>query len=222
MKLWMKIGVSAVVTAGLFAFHQFEFASDKLESPLPAITLAEAAAPAPAVILAWVGSSKAFRWDGAAWQPDERQAYEFTVLQRRFTDHWDSVKVMHRRHPDYDGSAGNRDQVHYFRVDTKPFESGTVPLSFASSMGAGTGQSDLEFRNFDFKLKIDAPAVARWFMPFDTMNFKQNYDYEAGNLNEEIVLVKVADGQEKPAFKFVESAKLLTETKLAGPPTLAQ
>jgi hypothetical protein len=215
MKIWYKIAIGAAIAVALLAFHRHEFSEDRLKSALPSQA---SAAETPAKTLSWVGRGESFGWDGKAWQRSPAQDYEFSVVQRRFADRWESVKSMHRRHPDYDGVAGNRDQVHYFRVDVAKSENGKVPLKFATSMGNGTGTADSEFRNFAFALDMDIPAVASWFVPFNRMKFTQTYGYEKGQLDEEITLVKASSSGEVPAFRIVERARLLAETALAGAP----
>lgn len=212
MRIWMKVVIGAGVTAGLVAFHQHEFAEHRLKSPLPAQA---ARAEQPQAVLIWVGSGAAYAWQDGDWRRDVTQDYEFSVIQRRFKDHWQSVKTMHRRHPDYDGSAGPRDQVHYFQVNLKPAEEDRTAMTLKTSMGEGEGNADAAYRNFRFDIDTNAPAVAQWFMPFDRLKFDQTYDYEGGRLNEEIVLVKTDGEREIPAFRITESASLFAPVKTA-------
>lgn len=60
----------------------------------------------------WAGA----RTGDGAGQRAPNHDYEFSVTQRRYGDRWESIKVQHRRLPEYDGSAGARDQVHYFKI----------------------------------------------------------------------------------------------------------
>lgn len=179
-------------------------------SPLPHQT----SAMAPDAILAWVGTGTAEAWKGDTWVRQPAQDYEFAVVQRRFTGHWESVKMMNRRHPDYDGSAGPRDQVHFFRLGLQHDEGRCFDLSLESSMGRGSGRADEALRAFEFALDIDAPALARRMMPFDRLGFVQSYAYESARLTETITLTK-ADAM---AFRMQETADMLSRTPLSEAP----
>jgi len=212
MRIWLKGLLGVGVAAGLVAFHQHEFAEHRLESPLP--PQAERVEQ-PQKVLTWVGAGTAYAWQDGEWQRDATQDYEFSVVQRRYDRYWKSVKTMHRRHPDYDGSAGPRDQVHYFRVNFDERKDGRVPLTLTSSMGAGSGHTDKAYKSVRFDLELDAPTIAQWFMPYNRLKFDQTYDYAGGALREEIVLVKADGERERPAFRIVESARLFASGKMA-------
>ena len=216
-KTLISLGLGALTAAGLVMFHQSQFASDRLESPLPV----SAGAAVPDLTLAWVGRGTVFVRAADDWQRAPTQDYDFTVVQRRFADRWESVKTMHRRNPDYDGAAGSRDQVHFFRVDLGEPRDGKLPFRLDSSMGAGAGQTDPEFRDWRFTLDIGAPDLARYFMPFDRMAFRQDYDYENAALHEDITLLKSGSDEDTPVFRIEEKAVLMRETPLDGPPTRA-
>jgi len=194
--------------AGLFATRRAR--ATRQASPLPR----QSSPSVPGALLAWVGSGQAEAWKGGTWARQPAQDYEFAVIQRRFADHWESVKLMNRRHPDYDGSAGARDQVHFFRLGLSARGDGQVALTLDSSMGAGTGSADGEFRSFQFALDLSAPALARRFMPFDRLGFTQTYAYEDARLTEEITLTKAG----RPAFRMQEEASMLSRAALSGPP----
>ena len=182
----------------------------RLASPLPR----DPAPEPPDALLAWVGTGTAEARRGDGWARQPAQDYEFAVVQRRFREHWESVKMMNRRHPDYDGSAGARDQVHFFRLGFSRGENGDLALALDSSMGAGRGHADAGLRSFEFTLDIAAPALARRFMPFDRLAFTQRYAYDAARLEETITLTKAG----RPAFRMTEEAAMLSQTALSGPP----
>ena len=71
------------------------------------------------------------------------------MTQRRYADRWESVKVQHRRHPDYDGSAGARDQVNFFKTE--------LPVS----LSLPTGAAQLKFAR-DTSGASAAERAARW------------------------------------------------------------
>lgn len=112
--------------------------------------------------------------------------YEFSVEQRRYPTHWESVKLMRRRHQAYDGSAGPREQTLFFRIDYSP--SGEAAIH--STLGAGRGQTDADFRHSTLEISAD---VGR-FAPFERYRITQRYDYEAGALDEEVSLLR-SNGQ---------------------------
>ena len=107
--------------ATLFSLMTAGASAAPAASNLPLVELPPAAtAGAPLATLVWVGIGRASVWVDGAWRAAPAHDYEFSVTQRRHADRWESIKVQHRRHPDYDGSAGARDQAHYFRVDYPP------------------------------------------------------------------------------------------------------
>lgn len=174
------------------------------------MTLAAAPPPAPLATLVWVGRGVAERHVAGGWQPAPAFDYEFTVEQRRYADHWDSVKTLRRYHPDYDGSAGPRVQVYLFRIDLAPGPTG-VAYRVTSTLGAGRGTSDPEFRDAAMELAADVSM----FAPFDRYRITQHYQYEAGRLSE---LVELNDGA-APWVRNHEEALLFAAQRFAGPPT---
>lgn len=176
------------------------------------LTLAEAA-PAPAATLVWVGRGLAERATARGWERAPTFDYEFSVEQRRFADHWESVKTLRRVHPGYDGSAGPRLQVYVFRIDLAPAVGGAIDYRVTSTLGPGHGHADREFRAAQLELDAD---VSR-FAPFDRYRITQHYQYEQGALSE---LVELLDG-DAPWVRNHEEARLFAATPLAGPPTVA-
>ncbi|MBL8783929.1 MAG: hypothetical protein JNJ59_03420 [Deltaproteobacteria bacterium] len=180
----------------------------------------DAAPPtAPDATLVWVGRGEAERKDGGRWVRDPAFDYDFSVEQRRFADRWESVKTMRRLHPDYDGSAGPREQVLWFHLRwPAAAAAGDLHGQVASRLGAGTIVSDREFRRAEIDIRPDISAHA----PFDTYRIRQRYLYEEGRLEETVELLDHdgRDGaQEIDWVRNTERATLFSATRLPGPPT---
>lgn len=186
-----------------------------LPTPLP---LMESAAESPQATLVWVGAAAAFVWRDNRWQRVPSHDYEFSVTQRRYSERWESVKVQHRRHPGYDGSAGARDQVHYFRVNfvAEDATNGGVGGRLHSSLGDGLVTSDREFRRA--ALELTAVGVSL-FAPYNRFRIDQEYRYESGELVETVELYAArAEGRQR-FMKFEERAVLFAPHRFAGAPT---
>lgn len=168
----------------------------------------------PPVTLVWVGHGEAERLDGGTWRRAPEFDYAFTVEQRRFADHWESVKTLRRLHPHYDGSAGPRVQVYTFRLEVAP-DGGGVRYAIASSLGSGHGRGDREFREATLELRPGGDWLTRRFRPFDRYRITQHYLYEEGLLTE---VVELADGS-RPWVRNHERAALFGERSFEGPPT---
>lgn len=172
----------------------------------------EGPAPVPELTLVWVGEGRAERMEGGTWKRAETFDYEFTVEQRRFRDHWESVKHQRRRHPAYDGSAGPREITMFFRLDFgSPDTTGKVSVSIDSSLGKGEGRSDREFRVAELVMH---PDLSR-FAPFDTYRIGQQYEYEKGTLTETVSL----DKGTTPWVRNLESATLFAPHRFETAPT---
>lgn len=157
-------------------------------------------------LLVWVGTGNALAYVGGAWRRAPTHDYEFSVTQRRYGDRWESVKVQHRRHPDYDGSAGARDQVHYFKLELPaPGAGPQMKFNLRSSFGDGSGQIDPEFRAG--AMEFDARGVSM-FAPFNRYRITQQYRYEQGELLEVVELFKKKGTLETPFMRFEERASL--------------
>jgi len=65
------------------------------------------------------------------------------VVQKRHNRLWQSIKTLHRIHPAYDGKAGMRDQTMYFEVAYNNLIEGKVQAAIHSSLGNGTGATDI-------------------------------------------------------------------------------
>jgi hypothetical protein len=88
----------------LFLLLWFFFGCSFSKSSLPLIT--ESFPPQPLVSFVYVGEGRAYRFSEGSWKDFPSYNYEFTVLQRRYENRWESIKEIHRRHPLYYGKAG--------------------------------------------------------------------------------------------------------------------
>ncbi len=176
----------------------------------PYVPLSAAPAPEPLATLLWVGHGTAERNEGGRWVRIPEFDYEFSVEQRRYADHWESIKSLRRHHPGYDKSAGPRDQTLYFSLSFAPRAPG-VEIGIQSSLGKGRGHTDPEFRKASLELAAD---VSR-FAPFDRYRIDQHYDYERGALQETVQLL---DG-DKVWVRNTEEATLFAPHAFEAPPT---
>lgn len=166
----------------------------------------------PALTLVWVGYGAAERFDRGVWRRTPEFDYEFTVEQRRYADHWESVKHMRRRHPAYDGSAGPRELTYFFRIDLDAVDgAGRVPMRLTSTLGSGEGRTDREFRDASLVFRADVSSMA----PFDTYRIDQRYAYERGVLEETVRL----DKGRAPWVRNVERATLFASHTFSTAPT---
>lgn len=181
----------------------------------PPLDLGAGPRPAPEVTLVWSGRGEAERLEGGAWRRTPEFDYEFSVVQRRYPDRWESVKTLRRLHPAYDGSAGPREQVMSFRVAYGAAAGGQVASTIASTLGDGTGRTDPEFRHA--VLELDAGTGS--FAPFDTFRITQDYRYEQGRLEETVELLRRGPGAEQPWVRNHEVATLYGARAFDAPPT---
>jgi hypothetical protein len=185
-------------------------------APRPVLPTTREALPDPETTLVWVGTGEAERFENGVWKRVPEFDYEFTVLQRRYRDHWESTKELHRRHPDYDGSAGPRDQTYFFYLDYQPSNAaGEVESRVDSSLGQGQGQTDREFRNARLEMKAEVSS----FAPFDSYRITQKYRYEEGALEEQVELFKKETAGESPWIRNHEEATLFAAQRFPSPPT---
>jgi hypothetical protein len=164
----------------------------------------------------WNGISKAYRYENGQWVRAENYDYQFNVVQKRYDNHWKSVKSLNRMHPDYDGKAGKRDQAMYFEVTYKNLIDGKVQAIINSSLGKGTGTTDTEFRKSVLTMYV--PNASN-FMPYNKFRITQNYNYEEGVLTETVELIQEKDGKEMPFMKNEETALIFVKSKLDKAPT---
>jgi hypothetical protein len=183
----------------------------------PNVPLAEQPFPAAETTLVWVGTGESYVWMNGQWQRTPAQDYEFSVVQRRYRDRWESLKTQSRRHPAYDGSAGARDQVQYFRLGlSADTAAADVRFTLQSSFGDGEGQADREFRKG--RMEFDARGVSM-FAPFNRYRITQDYLYDQGELRETVELFKAKGGAETPFVKVEERASLMAQARFNTPPT---
>jgi hypothetical protein len=182
----------------------------------PGVPTSAAARTEPEVMLVWVGHSTAQRLEGGSWKRVPEFDYEFTVVQRRYHDHWESTKDMHRRHPGYDLSAGPRDQTYSFSINYAPAApDGKVSGSIWSTLGDGQITTDHEFRKGQIEIAADVSS----FAPFNTYRITQDYRYETGELREVVELLKKKPEGEQQWVRNDEEAKLFAVRKFDAPPT---
>lgn len=167
----------------------------------------------------WNGISQAYRYENGQWLRAENYDYQFNVVQKRYNNHWKSVKSLHRIHPDYDGKAGERDQTMYFEVDYKQLTEGKVQSTIHSTLGDGTGTTDPEFREAVSTMYIPNPNNS---LPFNKFRITQHYNYEKGELTETVEIVLEKNGKETPFMKNEETALIFIKGKLEKAPTLFQ
>ncbi len=164
----------------------------------------------------WNGVSKAFRYDNGQWLRAESYDYQFNVVQKRYDNHWKSVKSLNRIHPNYDGKAGDRNQTMYFEVAYKNLTDGKVQATINSSLGNGTGTTDTEFRKSVLTMYVPNASM---FMPYNKLRITQHYDYEKGVLTETVELIKEKEGKETPFMKNEEAALIFIKSQLDKAPT---
>jgi hypothetical protein len=164
----------------------------------------------------WNGISQAYRYVDGKWIRDAHYDYQFDVIQKRYDNHWKSIKSLHRLHPDYDGKAGDRDQTMYFEVMYKALKDSVVQSTITSSLGTGIGTSDREFRNSQLTIYVENASS---FMPYNKFRITQRYNYEEGLLTETVELIKEKDGKEIPFMKNEETAYFFMKGKLDKAPT---
>ncbi len=170
-------------------------ACSSLHTSLP---LTASPPPVPLSSTVFVGYAQASRFADGSWIPVPEYNYEFFLLEKRFADHWEAIKEIHRRDPKYDGRAGPRDQTLYFAVQTSPAADGGLDLKGEGTLGTGRGHEGP-----DGKLVIElTPAEKGWFVPFDTIRIRQT---RADCRIEEVVeLFSKGEGREIPFMKMEE------------------
>lgn len=182
-----------------------------LPSNLP---IADAPFAPAATSFVWVGTGRASVNVDGQWRRAPSQDYEFSVTQRRYDGHWESIKTQHRRHPAYDGSAGPRDQAHYFRADFADTAPGAArDFRLSTSFGDGEGKIDPAFT--DGRMTFAARGISR-FAPFDRYRIAQSYRYREGRLLETVELLRRGDATADPVFmRFEEEATLFAPGAVA-------
>lgn len=171
-----------------------------LHSPLPLVEEVEK----PLRTAVYVGAGAAYRFAHDRWERMPSYDYEFSVVQRFRDDGWESVKEIYRRHPGYDGRAGDRDQTLYFRVTTGPGGGNSRTLDVQSSWGQGRGTADADLRNVVVEF---SPDISR-FAPFNAFRITQKFSYDEGRLRETVEIFKRQVGKERPFMKVEEEADM--------------
>jgi len=197
--------VTSLITTALLVPCMLLSGCSSLRSPLPLTEKAEK----PLKTAVYIGSGAAYRFVQDEWQRQPSYDYEFSVVQRFHEDGWEAVKEIYRRHPDYDGRAGDRDQTLYFRVKNMPAEGNSRMLHVRSSWGQGRGTADADLENIVVEF---FPDISR-FAPFNAFRITQKYSYDEGRLKETVELFKKKDGQERPFMKMEEEADLYVPVK---------
>ncbi len=179
------------------------------------VPLAEKAQVEDTYTIIWNGISKAYRFENNSWQRAEDYDYIFDVVQKRYQDHWQSIKNLHRLHPDYDGRAGERSQSMYFEIAYKQLDE-ALEIDLSSSLGPGRGTSDREFRQQSLEFELQGISS---FSPYTHMRITQHYQYEKGLLEELVELYRIEDGKEVPFMKNEETAWFYLKGKLEEAPS---
>lgn len=183
--------------------------------PPPPFPRYAAPPPTPELVLVWVGTGEAERIaDDGTWRRTPAYDYEFSVEQRRYRDHWESIKSIRWRHPQYDGAAGPREQTWFFQLGLTPAADHVV-AAVHSSLGDGAGTTDREFRAATMTMRAN---VSR-FAPFDTYRITQRYGYEAGTLDETVELFDHDGAVEEPWVRNHEHARLFASQAFPAAPT---
>lgn len=168
-----------------------------LSSPLPRT---EGSPPEPLSSSVFVGHARAYHFSNGAWVAAPENDYDFLVLERRWADHREAIKEIHRRHPKYNGRAGSRDQTLYFSVRSSPAPGGGSVLVVESSEGNGTGHETA-----GGELVFDLSYARRGiFVPFDTIRIRQDRSAEEGRLRETVELLTKRKTGEAPFMKMEE------------------
>ncbi len=178
----------AVAAAGCTSLH----------TPLP---LTDAPPAVPSSTSVFAGHARAFRFQTGAWIAAPENDYDFLVLERRFEGRWEAIKEIHRRHPQYDGRAGPRDQTLYFSVRMSAAADGGHDLVVEGTLGSGSGHE----KAGEGGLVLELTSLRKgWFVPFDTIRIRQDRPADSGRLAETVELFSRRKGQEVPFMKMEE------------------
>lgn len=169
----------------------------------------------------WNGKSEAYLYIDGQYVRNEPYDYVFNVTQKRYDNIWKSTKTLHRNHPEYDFRGGPRSQTMYFEIAYSSSSDGLSTV-LKTSLGDGSGSSDLEFR--EQSLIIDLNQNNSYynigkFTPFNKMKITQHYMYEDGKLMETVELYKEENGVITPFAKMEEMATFYVRGKLDKAPT---
>lgn len=156
--------------------------------------------PQPVSTRILAGKGESFKFANGNWVRIPSYDYEFTVLQRIYEDGWESIKEVHRRHPEYDGMAGERDQTLHFIVKLSELDGETQGLKVESTLGKGRGFAD---RSLNYIVIEFTPEISR-FAPFNIYRITQKIGEQ--RVSETIELFKKKSSKEIPFMKMVEEA----------------
>lgn len=157
----------------------------------------------------YAGRSKAYQFSGSEWIRMPSNDYEFIVLRKMEQSGWETIKEIHRRHPEYDGRAGARDQTLYFNVRSSGDAGGRKELIVDSTWGKGSGHADADLLN----LVVEFTPEISIFAPFNTFRITQRISYADGRLIETVDLFKKKDGAELLFMKMEEEAVIFLPMK---------
>lgn len=167
--------------------------------------------PTPDKTIVLVGTGEAYQYMDGAWVHAHAYNYEFSVIQRRYPDRWESIKEMHRRHPDYNGMAGPRDQTHHFIIRFEKGKDDKIPFSADTTMGTGEGTADGSFTEVVIELEPEGVSV---FAPFNMYRISQHYHYKEGYIRETVEVIKRKEGKDYPFMKMEEEALIFVRAVL--------
>jgi hypothetical protein len=170
-------------------------------STRPSLPLTNTPPPVPSSSAVFAGHARAFRSVEGAWVAAPDYDYDFLVLERRFADHWEAIKEIHRRHPRYDVRAGPRDQTLWFSVRMSASAVGGYDLLVEGSEGSGSGHEKAGGGGLVLELAF---ARKGWFVPFDTIRIRQDRPAEEGRIQETVELLSKGKGHEVPFMRMEE------------------
>lgn len=161
--------------------------------------------PTPEALYTWVGRGEGSVLRDGAWVRDPAGDYDYVVVQRRYSEHWEVTKEMDYRHPDH---RGKRHSSLYFRVVQRGSDAdGKIVFSVVSSLGQGIGTATQGFTHQDILLNAGVPT----FLPFSHFRFTQDFDYTLGTLVELVELVDLP--AERVFYRIEERATLLAPVR---------
>lgn len=189
---WIFIILSAILLQGCFSSRS-------------ALPLTESLPPKPLETTIFAGTGEAYRYSEGTWKKYPSYNYEFFVEQRMYGDYWETIKQLHRRHPDYDGLAGDRDQTLYFIVQFVQVSEDRIEFQAEGTLGKGAGSGDPKLKNVIVEL---TPSTTAFFIPFNRIRITQLRDFDKGKVGETVELFKRKDGKEIPYMKMEETADI--------------
>jgi hypothetical protein len=174
-----------------------------------ALPLTENLQQKPDEIVLYAGIGEAYRFMDKQWQRMPSYDYEFNIVQKRYTDRWETIKEIHRRHPEYDGRAGARDYTLYFAVKKRDAGEGYA-LEVESSWGRGQGTADKSMKHVRFEF---SPENISRFAGFNSYRITQQFRYDEGRILETVELFKQEEAREVPFMMMKEEAGIFLPMK---------